>query len=118
MADEDDFVDEGHVETKKVRTMRNKLIKQCDAPSDLTKEIIEIANAAMDDAADGKQKDWARIVKTALDAQKGGTWHVISGAHFGGNVTNDTGTLVNFKLNDTYFLVFRSGPPEKAEKDA
>ena len=113
MADEEEILEGEEVQRKKERTIRREQIKDCDADSELTKEIMEIANIAMDDVPEGKQKDWAQAVKAALDKEKGGTWHVISGAHFGGNVTNDTGTLVNFKLNDTWFLVFRSGPPEK-----
>ena len=113
MADEEEIIEGEEVQRKKERTKRRELVKDCDAPSTLAKEIMEIANAAMDDIPDGKQKDWAQAVKMALDKEKGGTWHVITGGHFGGNVTNDTATMVNFRLNETWFLVFRSGPPEK-----
>lgn len=114
MADEEEILEGEQVERKKERIQRRELITNCDAPAPLVREIIDMANLAMDDALDGKQKDWAQALKANLDHTKGGTWHVISGCHFGGNVTNDSGTLVNFKLDNTWFLVFRSGPPEKA----
>ncbi len=117
MADEEEILEGEQVERKRERTIRREFIRNCDTQSDEAKEIMEIANNAMDDIPNGKQKDWAQAVKNALDKQKGGTWHVIAGQHFGGNVTNDTGTLVNFRLNETWFLVFRSGPPEKEEKE-
>jgi hypothetical protein len=118
MADEEDLIEGEHVERKKERVQRREQVKNTDAPAALQRSIIDIANVALDEKPESKQKDWAEHVKNALDREKGGTWHVIAGNHFGGNVTNDTGTLVNFKLNDTWFLVFRSGPPEKAGHDS
>ena len=115
MADEEEFQEgEQSLQHKKERTVRREIIKERDAPAALVREIIDTANTVMDELGDGKQKDWAQGLKSALDKNKGGTWHVISGCHFGSNVTNDAGTLMNFKLNETWFLVFRSGPPEKA----
>jgi hypothetical protein len=118
MADEEEVIDGEQVERKKERVQRREIVTTCDATAQLTKDVIEFANQVMDEAPDGKQKDWSQALKATLDKNKGGTWHVIAGCHFGGNVTNDSGTLVNFKLDNTWFLVFRSGPPEKASDHA
>lgn len=117
MADEEEFQDGEQVEkTKRERVVRREVIRECDAPSQLAKDIIEFANQAMDEG-NIKQKNMAQYVKAKLDKEVGGTWHVITGNHFGGNITNDAGTLVNFQLDGTWFLVFRSGPPEKKAQD-
>lgn len=58
-------------------------------------------------------KDVATMLKRKLDEALGGTWHVIVGSSFGGNVTNDNATLVNFVVDGLFFLVLRSGPPDR-----
>lgn len=108
MADDEEVVE---VQKKKERPVRRLQMRECDVPSALATEMVELAQQAMDDET--IQKNMAQYVKQKLDKEKGGTWHVITGAHFGGNVTNDAGTLVNFQLDNTWFLIFRSGPPEK-----
>jgi hypothetical protein len=113
MADENEDYEEQVVTKKKDRVMRRTTIRECDVSGSLSKEIIEFANLALDEDQ-SKQKNVAQFVKQKLDAVKNGTWHVIVGSHFGGNVTNDANTLINFQLDNTWFLVFRSGPPEKA----
>lgn len=112
MAEEEEFVDEQEQSRKKkVREPRKRLVRECDMPQTLQNEIIEFAEQALDDSP--IQKNQAQFVKLKLDKEKGGTWHVIVGHHFGGNITNDALTLMNFQLANTWFLVFRSGPPEK-----
>lgn len=115
MADDEDVeFQEESVKRKKDRPVRRLVIKECDAPAALVDEIVEFAQQALDEEA--IHKNVAQYVKAKLDKQKGGTWHVIVGNHFGGNITNDAGALLNFKLDNTWFLTFRSGPPEKTEK--
>jgi len=121
MADAEEVVEAdvtSPVVVKKVRPVRRRLVRENDLPGPLLADIIEYAEQAMDDEANNKQKNLAQYVKQKLDTEKGGTWHVICGAHFGGNITNDAGTLVNFQLGANWFLVFRSGPPEKASTEA
>jgi len=112
---EEEIVDEGvDVSSKKVkkqRPVRRLRVTECDTPSVMKEAIIELAQQAMDDNV--IPKNMAQHVKTHLDKEQTGTWHVITGSHFGGNVTNDAGTLINFQLDSIWFLVFRSGPPEK-----
>ena len=116
MADEEEVQEV--VVTKKVRPVRRRLIRECDLPGPLANDVIEYAEQALDDDTLNKQKNWSQYIKQKLDSEKGGTWHVIVGQHFGGNVTNDAGTIINFQLGGNSFLVFRSGPPEKSGADA
>ena len=112
MADDEDYQEEFTGKVKKDRPVRRLTIRECDVSGALSKEMIEYAQLALDED-DTKQKNVAQFVKQKLDTEKGGTWHAIVGSHFGGNVTNDANTLINFQLDNTWFLVFRSGPPEK-----
>ena len=108
--EEDDQI----VTMKKARPMRRLNITENDLPAPLADDVIEYAQQALDDATQStKQKNLAQYIKQKLDAEKGGTWHVLVGSHFGCNVTNDAGTLINFQLASNWFTVFRSGPPEK-----
>ncbi|EPY26663.1 dynein light chain [Strigomonas culicis] len=63
-------------------------------------------------------KDIAQQLKRQLDAKFHGTWHVITGKEFGSNVTCDGGSFINFKINNIYFLVLQSGPPEREGGEA
>ena len=115
--DEDVMVEQSEFDRKKKeRPFRRQILKECDVSKTGADEIIEFAQQALDDTpAEGyTQKDVAQKLKAKLDKEKGGTWHVIVGSHFGGNITNDANTLLNFQLDNTWFLVFRSGPPEKS----
>lgn len=104
---------------KVVRPPREIKVMEHDTPKTTTEEIIEIAQTVLDSIPEEHSyKDLAFALKTKLDAQFGGTWHCIVGKHFGGNVTNDQETLVNFRINDTSFLVLRSGPPERPPPEA
>lgn len=58
-------------------------------------------------------KTFATRLKKKLDETYGGIWHAVVGTSFGGNVTNDEGTMVNFTIDGIYFLVLRSGPPDR-----
>ena len=110
MAEEEEVL-EVETKKKKERPPRRIHVHECDVSKEMEKKMIEYAQQAMDDET--IQKNMAQSVKSSLDKNEGGTWHVIVGSHFGGNVTNDAGTLINFKLDSTWFLMFRSGPPEK-----
>jgi len=118
MADEDEFPDEVELLKKKKRESRSKrrlVVKECDANGALVRDIVEYAELALDDEptpALPLQKRLAQLIKQKLDQEKGGTWHVIVGTHFGGNVTNDAQTMINFQIDGIWYLVFRSGPPE------
>lgn len=101
---------------KKERPVRRLVVRECDVPPDIQKDIVEYAQEALDDQP--LQKNQAQHVKTKLDKEHGGMWHVIVGTHFGGNVTNDAHSLLNFQLDNTWFLVFKSGPPEKPPQPA
>lgn len=75
---------------------------------------VRVSSALSVAAATGpSHKDVATALKRKLDETLGGTWHVVVGSSFGGNVTNDEGSLVNFVVDGVYFLVLRSGPPER-----
>eukprot|EP00744_Colponema_vietnamica_P009726 GILI01013800.1.p1 GENE.GILI01013800.1~~GILI01013800.1.p1 ORF type:complete len:120 (+),score=33.91 GILI01013800.1:53-412(+) len=112
MADEEEI--EVVVE-KKERPIRKIKVNQCDMAKELNADVIEVAQSVLDDVLDlaTTHKDIAQRFKQKLDKTKGGTWHVIIGTHFGGNVTNDASTLINFQIDNIWYLVFRSGPPEK-----
>lgn len=114
MADEEIEVEVDIKQKKKERPIRRLTVREKDAPQSLADEIIEITQQTLDEAEGGNtHKDSSQKIKLRLDKEKGGTWHVIVGSHFGGNVTNDANTLINFQLENTWYLVFRSGPPEK-----
>jgi hypothetical protein len=85
----------------------------------MTAELVEAAQQVLDDI-DGvvTHKEIAQKLKTKLDKEKSGTWHVIIGTHFAGNITNDAGTIVNFQVDNVWYLIFRSGPPEKVEESS
>lgn len=119
MADDDDYEGEGvpKTEVAKVdRPRRSIVVLQHDTIRSTTEEIIEHAQVVLDMWISSEQrtfKDIAAKLKKRLDDGYGGMWHVIVGTHFGGNVTNDEETLVNFKIDGLYFLVLRSGPPDR-----
>lgn len=114
MADEEE-VEVTEVIKKRERPVRTIKVSECDMDKTLQAEVIEIAQVILDDAMDAAvaHKDIAHRIKVQLDKAKGGTWHVIIGSHFGGNVTNDAATLINFQIDTVWYLAFRSGPPEK-----
>ncbi len=113
MAEEEEILEVEAKKQKKERVVRRITVRENDTNKELTDQIIEIAQQALDDSESLIHKEAAQRVKQRLDKEKGGTWHVIVGSHFGGNVTNDANTLINFQVDGAWFLVFRSGPPEK-----
>lgn len=115
MADnEEEGEQDGQQQKKKFdRPVRRLVIRESDQPSALQKEVIEFAQQALDENT--WSKNIAQYVKKKLDEEKSGTWHVIHGSNFAGNVTADAKTLINFYLDTSAFLVFRSGPPEKSK---
>lgn len=99
---------------KVVRPERAISIQEHDTPSTTTDEIVELAQVVLDTMPEGHSyKDIAFALKIKLDEKYSSTWHVIVGTHFGGNVTNDSETLVNFRIDRVSFLVLRSGPPDR-----
>lgn len=115
-ANDDEELDLEHVEKEKkvVRPIRKITVKEHDTPKSKTEEIIELAQTVLDNVTEeNTYKDIAFQLKTKLDSTYSSTWHVIVGTHFGGNVTNDEETLVNFTIDKISFLVLRSGPPER-----
>lgn len=116
MADEEDYdVEVQKNDIKKVeRPERIIEVLQHDTNRQLTEEMIEHAQTVLDSMSDEfTYKDVASKLKRRLDTTYRGTWHVIVGKHFGANVTNDDESLINVKINGVYFLVLRSGPPER-----
>lgn len=101
---------------KVIRPVRQIVIKENDTPKTMKEEIIEITQTILDNLAEGSNtsyKDIAFLLKTKLDNTYGVTWHVIVGTNFGGNVTNDAESLLNFTVDKVSFLVLRSGPPDR-----
>lgn len=126
MAEEDEF---GDVELdarrrRRERPQRTIIVKEGDAPTHIREKIIEFAQLALDEQIERGgptkclAKNVAEMTKSQLDKELGGTWHCIVGSHFGGNVTSDSRTMLNFKVDGTWFLAFRSGPPEKEKPKA
>ena len=113
MAEEEEILEVETKQKKKERVVRRIVVRENDTNKELTDQIVEFAQQALDDSETQTHKEAAQRVKQRLDKEKGGTWHVIVGSHFGGNVTNDANTLINFQVDGAWFLVFRSGPPEK-----
>ena len=116
MDPEEEYLDEEAIAKRKRREQRpdRKItVHTTDLPSNLQSEIIEICQTALDEDPNGVQKNVAAFVKARLDKDLGGTWHVIVGKHFGGNVTSDAQTMINFEIDNQWYLLFRSGPPEK-----
>lgn len=54
-------------------------------------------------------KDLALFVKQQLDANKGGTWHVVVGSSYGSFVSHETKNIAHFLIGNTAFLVWRHG---------
>jgi hypothetical protein len=118
MNEEEEFLDEEAIAKKKrreQRPVRKIVVHQSDLPKNVQTDIIEYCQAALDEDNSGVQKNVAAVIKARLDKEQGGTWHVIVGKHFGGNVTSDAQTLINFEIENDHYLLFRSGPPEKAK---
>lgn len=118
MADEEEYLDEEALAKRRRREQRPErkvVIKQSDLPRNIQADIIEYCQQALDEDPNGVQKNLAAVIKARLDNDQGGTWHVIVGKHFGGNVTSDAQTLINFTIDDLWYLLFKSGPPEKAK---
>ncbi|KAF8288268.1 dynein light chain [Trypanosoma cruzi] len=98
----------------KERPVRLIKIERHDVTKAFLNSVIEMAQVVLDNMPpDACYKDIAIKLKTKLDEVEKGTWHVIVGSHFGANVTNDSETLVNFKIDEMHILLFRSGPPER-----
>ncbi|KEG10870.1 putative dynein light chain [Trypanosoma grayi] len=96
------------------RPKRLTKIERHDGTQAFADAVLEMAQQILDQMPpEYSYKDAATKLKKKLDEEKKGTWHVIVGSHFGANVTNDAETLINFKINEMHFLVFRSGPPER-----
>ena len=115
MGDEEE-IDGERIDKKKKfdRPVRRLNFKECDMPLALQKDVVEFAQCALDENT--WSKNVAQFVKKKMDETKGGTWHVVVGSNFAGNVTADAKTLINFYLDTLAFLVFRSGPPEKKKE--
>ncbi|KAG5464044.1 hypothetical protein LSCM1_00224 [Leishmania martiniquensis] len=116
MADEEDYeVDVNRDDAQKAERPKRLIdILQHDTSRTLTEEMVEHAQTVLDSMpAEHNYKDVATKLKIRLDDAYGGTWHVIVGKHFGVNVTNDDDTLINMKIDGVYFLVMRSGPPDR-----
>lgn len=118
MAEEEVDVEVELKQKKKERPIRRIAVREKDTSPAGADEIIEIAQQVLDELEVYSHKEAAQKLKLRLDKEKSGTWHVIVGSHFGGNVTNDSNTLINFQVDSTWFLVFRSGPPEKSGEGA
>eukprot|EP00667_Euglena_gracilis_P028026 EG_transcript_35304 len=118
MAEEEELTEEQLLRRKQKlnRPERRLAIKLSDMPEDVAEEVVEFAQQALD--SQKLQKDQAAYIKRKCDEKYGGTWHCIVGQHFGSNVNHDAYTIINFYLDKTAFLVFRSGPPEKPKEDA
>lgn len=115
---EDDEIDVETVEKKFIRPDRKVTLKEHDTPKSKTEEIIELAHTVLDGLSETySYKDIAFLLKSKLDSTYGSTWHVVVGTHFGGNVTSDEETLVNFTIDKMSFLVLCSGPPERPPID-
>lgn len=116
-APEEEDLDLELVENVKIiRPVRQIVIKEHDTPKTMKEEIIEITQTILDNLPDGSDtqyKEIAFLLKTKLDNTYGATWHVIVGTNFGGNVTNDAESLLNFIVDKVSFLVLRSGPPDR-----
>mmetsp|Transcript_35110 Transcript_35110/g.41011 ORF Transcript_35110/g.41011 Transcript_35110/m.41011 type:complete len:120 (+) Transcript_35110:43-402(+) len=117
MAEEELDVEVDLKQKKKERPIRRITYREKDTSPALTDEIVEFTQQVLDELEVYSHKEAAQRLKLRLDKEKGGTWHVITGTHFGGNVTNDFSTMINFQVDNTWFLTFRSGPPEKAPED-
>ncbi|KAG5465518.1 hypothetical protein CUR178_00223 [Leishmania enriettii] len=116
MADEEDYEVEVNRDNVKRAERPKRLIDilHHDTNQSLTEEMVEHVQTVLDSMpVEHSYKDVATKVKRRLDSAYGGTWHVIVGKHFGANVTNDDDTLINMKIDGVYFLVMRSGPPDR-----
>ncbi|RNF05418.1 dynein light chain [Trypanosoma rangeli] len=108
---EPDHVVEDEVKERPVRVIK---VQRYDGTKTFLNSVIELAQVVLDNMPpDACYKDIAIGLKKKLEEVEKGTWHVIVGTHFGANVTNDAETLVNVKIDEMHFLVFRSGPPER-----
>ncbi|KAG5464785.1 hypothetical protein LSCM4_00226 [Leishmania orientalis] len=116
MADEEDYEVEVNRDNVKGAERPKRLIDilHHDTNQSLTEEMVEHVQTVLDSMpVEHSYKDVAAKLKLRLDSAYGGTWHVIVGKHFGANVTNDDDTLINVKIDGVYFLVMRSGPPDR-----
>lgn len=116
MEDDEDYDRAGErCVSKPSRVQRAIKVLQHDTGKSRTDEIVEMTQIVLDDKLeDNSSKNIAFLLKRKLDSAYGGTWHVIVGKHFGGNVTSDAQTLVNYSIDGVYYLVLRSGPPERS----
>lgn len=75
-------------------------------PEDLKRRAVEVANAALD--ANEVEKDIAQHVKKAFDEESPGTWHCVVGRNFGCSITHETKYVIFYKLDQVYFMLFKS----------
>eukprot|EP00756_Hemistasia_phaeocysticola_P016484 Hpha_TRINITY_DN15479_c5_g13::TRINITY_DN15479_c5_g13_i1::g.173310::m.173310/K10418/DYNLL; dynein light chain LC8-type len=128
MGDRGDDDDEEEVsKVKKVRPPRRIAIKDGDMKPDLESAAVEYIQQGLDDFK--MPKDIAQHVKTKMDDDKRGVWHVIVGSHFACNTTHDAGTCINVTVypidgqdigpigaTPVHILMFRNGPPIKSDE--
>ncbi|CCW60079.1 unnamed protein product [Phytomonas sp. EM1] len=113
--------DTNPVQTEEIVQMAHDAIDVVGLAAVIPKQVLaqntspntSLAWEAVGEVKSFSDKEIATELKRKLDEKYGGVWHVIVGAHFGGNITSDAETLANFQIDKRHFLVFRSGPPER-----
>ena len=73
-------------------------------------EVLSLIKIGLNPEEENKyHKDLAKFIKEKFDKEKGGTWHVIVGTHFGADVTNEAHKLIFFWLDHIGFLIYKHG---------
>mmetsp|Transcript_3682 Transcript_3682/g.10578 ORF Transcript_3682/g.10578 Transcript_3682/m.10578 type:complete len:98 (+) Transcript_3682:170-463(+) len=88
---------------RKERVLR---VLKAEMPEDLKTKAAEVGNQALD--AHEVEKDVAQFVKKAFDEASPGTWHCVVGRNFGCSITHETKYLIFFKLDQVFFMLFKS----------
>eukprot|EP00906_Rhabdomonas_costata_P029287 RCo041349 len=120
MAEEPEVIDDdqqavSRKKKKKDRPERKLKMRVTNMEEEMRVNCVEFAQQALDEHK--LHKDVAAYIKRLMDETYAGTWHCIVGVHFGGNVSHDANSMINFFLDKLGFLVFRSGPPEQVQDE-
>jgi hypothetical protein len=91
--------------------MASAVMLHVDMPSEMVATVVRLTLAALAPAAGASvttkvEKDLAAVIKTGLEKEVGGCWHVALGSSYGASVSHDHSSLLMFSIGKTHVLAF------------
>lgn len=86
---------------------KDPVIKNVDMDDEQQQYAIDVATQAIEKFE--VEKDIAAYVKKEFDKRYNPTWHCIVGRNFGSYVTHESKHFIYYYIDQTAFLLFKSG---------